>query len=74
MSTNYPPGVSGHEPQIVGDEAWESVHEGIDEDAAEHGMTDQDVYVAWSIGVAAWRASRHLGARWPHDPPPGPTV
>ena len=56
MTSNYPPGVTGNEPQIAGDEAWEDVHEAIDEDAVLEGMSAIDVQVAWSFGLAMWRA------------------
>lgn len=65
--SNYPPGVTGNEPQINGDEAWEAIHELIDEDAGKDCMTDQDVMLAWKLGLAAWKESKKWGAKYPSD-------
>lgn len=66
MSSNYPPGVSGNEREIVGD-TWELVHERIDTDATREGMTDMDVAVTWALGLAAWKAAHKMGAKFPHE-------
>ena len=40
----------------------------IDGDANRDGLSDVDVYVAWRIGIAAFRKARDLGAKFPADP------
>lgn len=65
--SSYPPGVSGREPEINGDMAWEYLHEGIDHDATDNAMTDQDVAMAWSMGLAVWLEAKKYGAQWPHE-------
>lgn len=64
---NYPPGVTGREPQIAGDTAWEDVHELIDATCKAKGWTDCDAFVAWSLGTAALEAVRKLGGTLPSD-------
>lgn len=56
----------GNRPE---DSAWEDVHFLIDDAAAENYMSDQDVFVAWTIGLAAYLRARSLGAKFPHDGP-----
>lgn len=67
MSKNYPPGVTGNEPEIAGDEAWERFHENIDKDATREGMSDADATVAWWLGLAAYKEARKLGVKFSHD-------
>lgn len=67
MSSNYPPGVTGTEPQIEGDRAWEAVHEQIDETCRRNGWTDCEAAVAWMLGVKALEAARSLGGKFPSD-------
>lgn len=76
MSTgnNYPPGVTGREPHIAGDETWEKLHEQIDETCHRKGWTDCDAAVAWMLGVQALEAVRSLGGRFPSDCDEGPRV
>lgn len=65
--SNYPPGVTGSEPEIQGDGAWEDVHELIDTTCTAKGWTDCDAFLAWSLGVAALEVSRKFGAVFPSD-------
>lgn len=65
--SNYPPGVTGSEKAIQGDEAWEKLFEGISKEADEEGMTDMDVLVSWKLGLTVWRRAKFLGATFPHD-------
>lgn len=69
MASNLPSGVTegmlpGNRPE---DMAWDKLHEGIDNDAAKENMSDMDVYVAWKMGVATWKAAKALQAKFPHD-------
>ncbi len=57
-ASNYPPGVTGNEPEIIGDPAWEAVHETLDNDATFEGMTATDAREAWAMGFAAWKVAR----------------
>jgi hypothetical protein len=41
---------------------WENVHRGIAMDAAREGMRDVDVFVAWQIGLVAWKRAGELVA------------
>jgi len=65
--SNYPPGVTGNEPEINGDDGWENVIDTMNELATKHGMTDMDMFVAIKIGVNAWYSAKSLGAKFPHD-------
>jgi hypothetical protein len=47
---------------IKKDPPWADVHRGIDEDAAREGMRDVDVFVAWQIGLVAWKRTGELVA------------
>ena len=69
MMNNYPPGVTGNEPQICGDTAWEEFHEGIDKDCTNRGLTDIDAFVVWKLGMSAYYAAKSLDATFPHEPP-----
>jgi hypothetical protein len=69
MNSNLPPGVTegmlpGNRPE---DMAWDKLHESIDNDAAKENMTDMDVFVAWKLGLAAWKETKELGGHFPHD-------
>lgn len=69
MSNNLPPGITegmlpGNRPE---DMAWDKLHESIDNDAAKANMSDMDVFVAWKLGLAAWKEAKELQARFPHD-------
>lgn len=66
-ASNYPPGVTGNEPEINGDAGWEALHENIDKDATREGWTDVDAQVAWWLGVEAFKATKKLGAQFHHD-------
>ena len=66
-NSNYPPGVTGSEPEIVGNDEWEKLHEGIDKDAADRNLTDVDVFVIWRLGLAAWEAAKKFKATFPHE-------
>jgi hypothetical protein len=43
------------------------VFESIADEARKAGMTDMDIFVAWSLGVAAYKCARGLSAKFPHD-------
>jgi hypothetical protein len=69
MPSNLPPGVTegmlpGNRPE---DMAWEKLHETVDNDAAKENMCDMDVFVAWRLGLAAWKEAKALQAHFPHD-------
>ena len=66
-NSNYPPGVTGSEPEIAGNDTWEKIHEGIDKDASDRGLTDVDVFVIWKLGLAVWEASKEFGAKFNHE-------
>lgn len=61
MTNNYPPGVTGNEPEINGDASWEKVIERIESAATDIGMSNSDVMIAWGLGLAAWGAAKTLG-------------
>lgn len=42
-------------------QSWDMLHRAIDQDAAEDGLTDQDVWHAWKLGLAAFKAGRDIG-------------
>jgi hypothetical protein len=65
--SNYPPGVTGNESEIAGDEAWERVLENIQRDCDEYGWTDMDCFAAWLLGRDALKSAWKLGAKFPHD-------
>lgn len=69
MPSNLPPGVT--ESMLPGNRdeemAWETLYRIIGEDAMKKDMSDQDAFVAWRMGLAAWKASKDLGAKFPHD-------
>ena len=52
---------------IENDPEWKDVHDQIDTDSSREGMTDVDAYVAWELGLAAWKAAKHYGARFAHE-------
>lgn len=52
MAGNYPPGVTGNEPQICGDEAWERVFDCIQDDANKRSLSATDVLFIWHTGLA----------------------
>lgn len=66
---HYLTGGSG--PDDDGD-AWDATLESIGEEGTKEGMTDQDVFVAWKIGLAAWKAAKGLKATFPHEGDQGP--
>lgn len=72
--SHYPPGVTGNEPEIAGDDSWEKVHEQIDETCRKKGWTDCEMAVAWMLGVQALEAVRSLGGRFPSDCDEKPVV
>jgi len=66
-NSNYPPGVTGNEPQITGETAWEDLMESIQRDCDKERWTDMDCYVAWQIGRDAMIRAKKLGGKFPHD-------
>jgi len=69
MPSNLPPGVSdsdipGNRPE---DMAWERLHECIDDVISREGMSDMDAWVAWKLGVDAWKAAKANGAKFPRQ-------
>lgn len=59
--SNYPPGVTGNEPQINGDARREAVHQQIDDDATREGLSDMDVECAWYLGLGrSGRTSKEI--------------
>lgn len=69
MSSNLPPGVSesdipGNRPEDI---AWEHLHEKIDSDSSDHGLTDMDARMAWEMGLYAFVRARRLGATFPYN-------
>lgn len=71
MPSNLPPGVTesmipGNRPE---DQAWERVHEDIDNDAAKHGLSDMEVAHAWKSGLAAYLALKRMGVKMPWEHP-----
>lgn len=39
------------------------LHEGIDEDAGVHSMSDMDVYTVWKLGLAAYLGLSAFGGK-----------
>lgn len=69
MRSNLPPGVTeamlpGNRPE---DSAWELLHSRIDEDCAQHSMSDMDALMAWEFGIAAYNTARKLRVNFLHD-------
>ena len=64
---NYPPGVTGNEPQINGDDSWEDIHNQMEDDASNNDMSDLDVSIAWKLGLSAWKTAVQYGAKFPHS-------
>lgn len=64
--SNYPPGVTGNEPEIAGD-GWDDILNIISEDAETFNLSDIDVVLAWRLGRAALTMARVNGAKFPHD-------
>lgn len=58
MSGYYPPGVTGNEPQIDGDRAFEALVDQINRDMTCNGMTPEDARDAWRAGMESWLGSR----------------
>lgn len=66
---NLPPGVNendipGNRPE---DDAWEKLHEEIDDDSNEYGLADMEAWTAWKLGLAAYLKSKELGAVYPFN-------
>ena len=56
MSSNYPPGVTGCEPEVGGYDPWEKLHEDLDKMMDD--FTIDEAYTALRIGVDAIRTFR----------------
>ena len=56
--SNYPPGVTGNEPEIAGDIEWERVHEKIDADATKYAFDPADVLRVWESGLTRFLIKR----------------
>jgi hypothetical protein len=64
---NFPPGVTGREPQINGDQAWEEFHDRLDDDINSEGMSMEDAIIAWKLGMQIWHKIHLLGGKFPHE-------
>lgn len=65
---NLPPGVSLNDPHInPDDDGWDHLLEEAGKDCEAEAWTDIDALVAWKLGVAALRAAKKYGAKFPHD-------
>lgn len=47
----------------------DDVYMTISEAARKENMTDMDIFVAWEMGLAAYKQVRKLDAKFPHDTP-----
>jgi len=56
---NYPPGVTGNEPQICGDESWDNLYDKVAYDCAEHNLTAEEAEKIWKEGL-----KEYLLAKW----------
>jgi hypothetical protein len=54
--SNYPPGVTGCEPEINGYDDHCNAFETIDADARKHRMTADDVEQVWRVGLTAYQS------------------
>ena len=45
----------------------DDVYMTIAESARKENMTDMDIFAAWLMGLAAYKQSRNLDAKFPHD-------
>lgn len=63
MSGYYPPGVTGNEPQIDGDRAFEALVDQINRDMTCNGMTPEDARDAWRSGMESWLGRRPQSER-----------
>jgi hypothetical protein len=69
-ASNYPPGVTGNEPEINPVDEFETVWDTIARECVTHGLSDMDADCAWKLGLAAWLEAHKRGAVWPHEQMP----
>ena len=51
MTDNYPPGVTGNEPEINGDADWDAFWDKVNKDVTELGMTPKDAEDVWNFAI-----------------------